>query len=173
MSSTIKIECTVQPGRGLSSRDQAVTDTVSRLCGFAAFPGSLNLVAKQPVRLGSKPPSLRDPTITKSVFVPATLLGSPVIIRRWGICPLHIFQVHAAIRLRTAFELEDGDRVILHIPSTCVAQIGLKDWFFWSLLWKRRENLYYRSDQYLSLIRKHLKGKYRGTQRIIPKRPSL
>lgn len=167
MTSTVRIRCIVVSGRGESSRNQLFTETVSRVCGVQMFPGSLNLLAKQPVRLGSNPPSLQEPTILKSILVPAQLMGEPVFIRRWRESPLHSFEIFSPSKLRRALHLGDGDHVILEIPRSCVVDIPIRDRFFWALFWRFRERLLYSSDLYLRVVRKHLKGKRLGTQYYI------
>jgi hypothetical protein len=164
VTSTVKIRCIVASGRGKSARNQRFIETVSRVCGVRMFPGSLNLLARQPVRLGSNPPSLQEPTILKSILVPARLMGEPVFIRRWRASPLHSFEIYSPNKLRQALRLCDGDDVTLEIPRACVVEIPLRDRFFWALFWRFRERLLYSSDLYLKVVRKLLNGRRLGTQ---------
>jgi len=134
--------------------------SISMIEGVEFVQGSLNLVSNTPVWLDA------GSAIYKSgaqLFWRASLEGTPVILNRWvGGCPVHVFEVFAAVRLRDVLGLEDGDAVNLEIPDEIVSRsdASLLGRLLWQLFWRYRTRQIYHDGGYLTFVRSRAMSRY-------------
>ena len=79
----------------------------------------------------------------------------PVYLLRWNRCPLHVIEVLSKHRLRDFFSINDGDVLTISIKSDYVSDLALSKRIAWFALWKKREYMYYSSDYYYNILRRH------------------
>lgn len=162
------IRARVTSGRGWAAkcRVQEIA-SLSEMEGTQIFPGSLNLIGSSPVWLDVNSAVYRRGS---QVFWRGRFEGMPVLINRWSSCPAHVFEVFAAVRLRTLFELSDGDVVNLEFADELISLSSGSpiDRLVWYAFWKFRENQIFRDGKYLALLRsrKISPHTWRGMQRL-------
>lgn len=138
----VKVECVICDGRGKARKHfERCAQELEQQSGNTFFPGTLNLVAKNPLQLALEKGRLFDKE--KRCLWPALLNGYKVYIYRYVGCPLHIFEIAADTNLRETLGVETGARVTLEVPAESVHM--MKDMIVhqWNILWKGRETLYF------------------------------
>jgi hypothetical protein len=89
---------------------------------------------------------------------PAILNGRRVLVYRWSMTPLHVFELLCDVRLRDSLKLVDGQVVELSIEKRYIEDMGRFESLWWSLLWSGREGWYYqhRQHRFFLLATEHL-----------------
>lgn len=151
------INAKVVSGRGMATdRRSGDIAELSRQLGISLINGSLNLVSLKPTWLDSKSAIY----IGKKghMYWHATLEGMPVIVNRCrGDCPAHIYEIYASSRLRDALNLKDNSTVQISLNKDTLnseENKSIKHKITWYILWFGRETLYYKSNKYISFLRK-------------------
>ena len=114
----------VQSGQGLlADRMRPHADAYTRVTGTALYPGSLNVLLDAPWTLPAHPLRLEPTEIRVGVnFVACRVFDEPAFIFRtdfhesW-VEQHRLVEVLAAVRLRDAFALADGDRVAIEFAG--------------------------------------------------------
>jgi hypothetical protein len=125
---------------------ESSADEIERLTGWAPFPGTLNLVARVPVKLD--PARAQRFGGGKRMIWPAKLNGIDVLIYRVRDFPDHVFEIVSPERLRSVFDENELQDLKLGIDRTFIARIGWLERLTWILVWKGREARYYSDDRY-------------------------
>jgi hypothetical protein len=155
------IQCRIVSGRGLASslRQREIAD-LAVIAGREIVPGSLNLIAPDPVYLK------RDAAVLVRgihMFFPATLGDVPVFVHRWRGAPAHIFEIFAAQHLRSHLGLRDSDTVALAMPGEAIDHhrtACIRHRLSWALVWKLRERLFYSHDPYATWVQTRWRVRY-------------
>ena len=100
-------------------------DLYEEKTGVRLYPGSLNVVLDGPWRVSGEPVRLEPPEYGVGLsMVPCTIEGLDAFIVRTdkndrgeGDHPPHVVEVAAAVRLRDALGLRDGDEVEIVVPD--------------------------------------------------------
>lgn len=149
-SSSCTLQGYVVPGRGVMGPFvDANGSMLERLLGERLYPGSLNLILKNPIRLTNN--GATRTVDGKRLFWRATLNDLPVWIYRWPGAPLHVIEVVSATHLRTAFTLTNGSPVTIQIQKRDVDRLPRFDHLTWKALWSGRQSLYHRNRPYTVL----------------------
>ena len=153
----VNVKAIVAAGRGKAASLRRIEIAeLSEQLGTELISGSLNLIADKPTWLTSK--TAIYSTEQGHIYWHATMNGLPVVVNRWkGDCPVHVYEIYANIRLRDAFDLNDGDEVCLSLGRDIIDVekcSSVKHIVTWYLLWFFREGLYYKSDRYLRWLKK-------------------
>ena len=142
-----EFSCRAVAGRGKAGGYvESSADEIERLTGWAPFPGTLNLVARVPVKL--------DPARAKTfggghrLVWPARLNGIDVLVYRVKSLPDHVFEIVSPQRLRGVFDDAQLQDLTLVIDRSFIARTGWLESLAWRLVWKGRETLYYSDDRY-------------------------
>ncbi|MBK1735069.1 hypothetical protein CKO15_07175 [Halorhodospira abdelmalekii] len=149
----------VASGRGIAG-GQVTThqERLRRLTGVALYPGSLNLILSEPVRLARR----RRKRFAHGLYIWPGWLSAPdaatephhtypVWLLRWCDAPLHIIEVLATERLRTRFDLHDGDRLQIHLKRRCLSPVAPEERLLHAAIWGgRRGAWYYSHDDYVA-----------------------
>lgn len=158
-----RITCSVLRGRGAATRVRAAEiEQLGALKGAALVSGSLNLVAREPTWLKIESAFF---AAREHHYWDAEIDGVPVILNRWRGCPAHVFEVYAAVHLRSALSLGEDSTVCLSIPQAHVdaTRTGtLGNVLAWYALWRWRERLYYSGERYIGLLRHRYLRRYTG-----------
>jgi hypothetical protein len=137
----------VVPGRGNASRDLTVCAAeLVGITGMQLRAGSLNLLLAWPLRLDERTGRPFDGG--ERIIWEANLDGLPVWAYRWRHAPLHALEILAAVDLRRALSLDDGDTVSLTMSAEAVLPLGMRDRAAWMLAWLGRRDWCYTSDKY-------------------------
>lgn len=140
----------VASGRGRAAHDLAACEPVLyQALGATPYPGTLNLLLPVPVRLRAQGGYELMP-FQRAVW-PARIDTEPVWIYRWKSAPLHVIELVGLRCLRRALALENGAMVTVTLPAGRIAAAGGGGRIAWWLLWRGREQAYYRSRLYAPL----------------------
>jgi riboflavin kinase, archaea type len=116
----------VTVGIGAHARWMTVhADLYEAKTGVRLYPGSLNVVLDRPCHVGSQPVRLEPPEYGVGLsIVPCTIQGVDAFILRTdkndrgdGDHPPNVLEVAAAVRLRDALDLRDGDEVEIMVAE--------------------------------------------------------
>ncbi|WP_201170829.1 DUF120 domain-containing protein [Halorhodospira halophila] len=137
----------VQSGRGIATLHCCNhSKEIESALGYSPYPGSLNIILDQPVRLALENAYVFDHG--HRYLWQARLLKHPVFLYRWDLTPLHICEIIADRNLRSYFHFQDGDRVTIEVGK-CIPHapdiFSKAGWFF---LWFGRKKWFYTSDHY-------------------------
>jgi hypothetical protein len=119
---------------------------IERLTGWAPFPGTLNIVARVPIKLDPK--KAERFAGGRRMIWPARLNGIDVLVYRVKDFPDHVFEIVSPQRLRSVFDDAQLQDLTLGIDRSLIARIGWLERLAWMLVWKGREALYYSNDRY-------------------------
>lgn len=114
----------VQFGHGLlAARMRQHADVYTRLAGTNLYPGSLNVLLDSPWTLPTDRLRLEPAELGVGVnLVPCRIFDRPALVFRtdhhesW-VEQRRLIEVLAAVRLRDAYALDDGDRVAIELSS--------------------------------------------------------
>ena len=114
----------VQSGQGLlGPRMRQHLDVYTRLAGTLLYPGSLNVLLDSPWNLPTDRLRLEPAELGVGVnLVPCRIFDRPAFVFRtdhhesW-VEQHRVIEVLAAVRLRDAYALDDGDRVAIELSS--------------------------------------------------------
>ena len=158
----------VVPGRGRATN--SLRTLYTGLCdatGKQIFPGTLNLILKQPVKLDATACVFRGKVgKLPRFFWRARIKDHEVYIYRWRGAPLHVMEIMSDFRLRDKFGTRDGDILEIELPEKVIMPIDDDTLLSWKALWMDREKSFYSSDE-VNNITKTVLSKYRyvSTQR--------
>lgn len=144
----------VTKGRGIAAslRSKEI-ECLGNCLGKCFVPGSLNLLAREPVWLDTR---MAIFSARGHYFWPGRIADHEVVISRWmGNCPAHVFEIYSTSHLRTVLRLADQDSVRLDIPSSCIdhgvtGSIAYR--FSWYMAWYRRERFFYQDTRGLQWL---------------------
>jgi CTP-dependent riboflavin kinase len=130
--------------------------------GLGASPvhGTFNVLLDEPLLLVSD--GQEDFTAFHRLFVRGTLEGGgEVLIHRWRGAPLHVLEIVSSRKIRDVLGLQDHGAVSLIIAEKRLAPISFARWLAHMLVWKWREEWYYKHEWYsnsgiIRYIRHHL-----------------
>lgn len=147
------IKCTLVPGRGKGQRRVGkLGEDLREKLGITPYPGTLNLVSEEPVRL------VRDRNsryrIGRKYLYPAEILGTKIWIYRWKNAPYHVFEIMSEHRLREKLKLEDHHEYELLVSEDHIAPMNFLQRLFWNLFWKNKENDFYSDSRKARLGKK-------------------
>jgi len=140
----------VVSGRGVASkrlRHQSWGDAVHRITCEPIFPGTLNVVLDQPLRLNQTVAQVFDDNSVRALW-PARLNNMNVWVYRWGNAQLHQIEVIASVNLKRHFELGDGDPILIIFSPDQVGRTKLFERLAWRVLWQGRQAWCYSSGSY-------------------------
>jgi len=114
----------VQAGQGLlAQRMRPHADIYTRVTGMTLYPGSLNVLLDSPWTLPTERLRLEPTELGVGVnLVPCRIFDRPAFVFRtdhhesW-VEQHRVIEVLAAVRLRDAYALADGDRVAIELSS--------------------------------------------------------
>lgn len=151
----------VVSGRGLGRGEVArLSENIEEATGLKPFPGSLNIVLRQPLLLRVDRAAAVSPC--RRYFWWAELNGLRCLAYRFPGCPLHVVEFVSDMQIRDALSLKDNDPVTIVMDRSAVADISPGQWIAWASLWKFDGQLFYASDRY-----------WRQTKRIVRRLPWL
>ena len=128
--------------------------------GAPPVPGTFNMVLDEPVLLVAD--ANEDFRTVHRIFVRGRLEGvGDVLIHRWRGAPLHVLEILSSRRIREVLDIGDHSAVSVVIAKTRLATIPIMRRFAHALLWKWREEWYYKHDWYsnnclVRYVRHHL-----------------
>lgn len=118
----ILLRGSVQSGQGLlAPRMQPHADVFTRVAGMTLYPGSLNVLLDSPWTLPKERLRIEPSEVGVGVnLVPCRIFDRPAFVFRTdhheSLVEEHrVIEVLAAIRLRDAYALADGDRVAIEL----------------------------------------------------------
>jgi len=144
------ISCEVISGRGKAKVSLGEIQNLENE-KLNIYPGSLNLVAKLPLRLDDSRASFVNKD-GKRKFWKTKLNDVDVYIYRWPSCPLHIFELVSIEKLRDKMNLNDGSSVRLEVPKEYIKKLHWLESLSWFLLYFKRESWYYKKENYLFFL---------------------
>lgn len=146
----VTLSCEVISGRGKAKT--SLSDLVNiENEKLEIYPGSLNLVAKLPIRLDDSKAFFINKD-GKRKFWKCQLNDVDAFIYRWPSCPLHIFEIVSLEKLRDRMELDDGDCVYLKVQFDNIDKLHWLEKFSWILLYFKREKWYYNKKNYFIFL---------------------
>ncbi len=147
-------ECFGKIISGRSNAKEQVADWNTyfyEILGKRFYPGSLNIVMKEPLFLDTN----KAIKFADNRYLWVGMVDSePVYIYRWSSCPLHVIELFSEIKLRDYLKLNDGETVCIKIPYEFVSQSMVIKSIAWGVLWKKREAWYYANQYYFNLTKK-------------------
>lgn len=144
---------TVVSGRGMGRKEMTrLSGSIEEATGVKPFPGSLNVVFRQPLLLRVE----RTTTVSacRRYFWWAEINGLRCLAYRFPGCPLHVVEFVSDMRIRDALSLKDNDPVTVVMDQSTVADISSIRWIAWASLWKFDGQLFYTSDRYCRQTRR-------------------
>lgn len=115
--------------------------------GAAPVPGTFNVLLDEPLLFVGD--DKEDFKILHRLFVRGTLNGvGEVLIHRWQGAPLHVVEIVSSRRIRDVLGLKDHGAVSLAISQKRLAHISFFRRLAHFLVWKWREEWYYKYDWY-------------------------
>lgn len=124
---------------------------IAQATGTAVLPGTLNVWLSRPVALDNRRAAHLDKP--RLAFWPADLNGVPVWVQRYDRSVLHVAELVADRRLRTALSLTDGDRVTLTLDPGLLVPIPTVGRLAWALFWRGRGRRHFVSRRYMLTAR--------------------
>jgi hypothetical protein len=117
---------------------------IASMLGADPFPGTLNLLLHQPVKLDEN----RAAKFFREgyMFWQARIFDRQCVIFRWTRCPLHVLEVIADADLRRKFQLTNGDTV--SVDCEYATSAGVFETLCWTALWGGRRQFIYSSETY-------------------------
>lgn len=148
----IALEGMVVKGRGqASSQLTASAAELKAITNEVLYPGSLNVILHQPVRLAP------DQAIVfgggRWLLWRGWLNGIPIWLFRWSMAPLHVVEVLSSTHLRSALNLADGSRVRIELDADQLYPVSWGDKVAWRAIWSGRKTWSYTSDAYYYFVR--------------------
>lgn len=139
-------------GRGVANhtrRDEIIE--INNIYDLRLIGGSLNFVSTAPIYLNFNSAFYHR---GEHYYWLAEFGGIPVVINRWRGCPAHIFEIFAAVHLRSAFDSDALKRLELKILLKHIDEARsslLSNRIVWFLLWRFREGWYYKDEYFKKL----------------------
>lgn len=147
------IKCTVLPGRGKGVRRvNRLDEKLRQKLGAVPYPGTLNLVAREPVRFARNKNS--EYRIGRKYLYPAEIRGTKVWVYRWKNAPYHVFEIMSEHKLRDKLKLADHAECELVVRDGDVVSLNFLQRLFWNLFWKDREGDFYSNSRRARLGKK-------------------
>lgn len=146
-------------GRGIGKGVMKSLTPKLKAKNFEFFPGTLNLLLSKPAPINL---DLAEFEIDLTwFFFPGTINGYPCYFLCHPKCPDHIIEVIADNNLTDIFSLHIGSSVNIEIDSKYLNKGNLWRKFYWYLIWKGREKLYYENYWYQWFMGKFIDLKFK------------
>lgn len=164
----INFEGAVASGRGRACGHIAQSlKEIERLTGVRIYPGSLNVVLDNGIKLRAT--CSRQFDDGKRFLWPASIAGVPVWLYRWQGTPFHIVEVLSDRRLREVLNVHDGSRIKISVFESSVEEMCLRERLSFLAIWGfGRGRLYYKntyaSNRIVFLARKCMRDGQRGAK---------
>ncbi|QTP59613.1 DUF120 domain-containing protein [Billgrantia antri] len=141
-----RVEGVVSSGRGRANEHITHSvEEIENLTGLRIFPGSLNIVLDDGVKLRVACAKIFDNG--RRFIWPACIAGQPVWIYRWQGTPFHIMEILSDKKLREVLNVQDGSKIIIDLDDGFVERMCLREKISTLVIWGfGRSHLYYRRN---------------------------
>jgi CTP-dependent riboflavin kinase len=134
-------------GQGTAALELAgLQSELTEIDGAPLFPGSLNLLLRNPVRFRDELGFSFDHE--QGYIWRASLNGIDVWIYRWRHAPLHVAEILCRVNLRERLKLHNGDFVLLRVSADKLEKVSLFDRLIWTVVWIGRRQASYKEYVY-------------------------